>query len=86
MGSSNRISAVGDASFGESRTSDDWPNLGAGAQARYGQTQQDYDAFAQDDHTVAVLAVPFQCCMIHSWHCCCCTATLLRTGPGGSSS
>ena len=59
MGSRNRISAVDDASFGDPRTSENWPNLGAGAQARYGQTQQDYDAFAQDDHTVAVLAKAF---------------------------
>jgi len=56
MGSRNRISAVDDASFGNPRTSENWPNLGDGAQARLGRTQQDYDAFAQDDHTVAVLA------------------------------
>ena len=56
MGSSNRISAVDNPNFGDSRNVENWPDLGSGAQARYGRTPQDDDAFAQDDHTVAVLA------------------------------
>jgi MerR family transcriptional regulator, light-induced transcriptional regulator len=60
MGSSNRISAVDNANFGDSRTVENWPDLGSGAQARYGRTPQDDDAFAQDDHTVAVLAKAIQ--------------------------
>jgi methanogenic corrinoid protein MtbC1 len=60
MGSSNRNSAVDGASFGDYRASDNWPDVGAGSSGRYGQTPQDFDAFAHDDHTVAVLAKAIQ--------------------------
>jgi len=60
MGSSKRISLADDGSFGESRTSENWSNLGTGVQSRIGRMPQDYDAFSQDDHTVAVLAKAIQ--------------------------
>jgi len=60
MGSSNRISVADDGNFGESRTSENWSNLGTGVQSRIGRKPQEYDAFSQDDHTVAVLAKAIQ--------------------------
>jgi methanogenic corrinoid protein MtbC1 len=60
MGSRNRISVVDDDNFGDSRRSQDWSTHGDAAQARYGRTPQDYEAAAQDDHTVAVLAKAIQ--------------------------
>ena len=60
MGSSNRISVADDGNFGESHQSENWSSLGAGVQSRIGRKPQDYDAFSQDDHTVAVLAKAIQ--------------------------
>jgi len=60
MGSSNRVSAADGASFGDSRASENWPDLEASAASRYGQSQQNFEAFANDDHTVSVLAKAIQ--------------------------
>lgn len=60
MGSSNRVSVAHGENFDESGASENWPRLGTGAQSRFGRAPQDHEAFAQDDHTVAVLAKAIQ--------------------------